>query len=229
GAEGVLINGVPLAIQGSLTAHGGQIVEGSLGVLVGAGAKSKSTTDIDGISSNDWSTKETSDDPLLFTGCSNNPLVEREDKDEIEENKEYKLSSDFAHKQLLSIADDLGEVNFIAFMIKTFGKKIGIEAYSKLYRGLSDGELENVPIEVTKNRITGNLAAFSKTNDVIYVSETLLKWAIADNDKRGMLLTALTEEYGHYIDKLLRTKFSKTDNPDTDFIDAGALPTTFSF
>ncbi len=223
GAEGVLINGVPLAVQGSLTAHGGQIVEGSPGVIVGAASNTESTTEIDGIFSNEQIKEDRSDDPLMFTGCSDNPLVERENKNEIEKSEAYKLSSDFAHKNLLSIADDLGEVNFIAFMIKTFGKKISIEAYSKLYRALSERKVDNIPIEVTSNRITGSLAAFDKNNNTIYVSETLLKSAIDDNDKRGMLLTALTEEFGHYMDNLLRNEFSKTDNPDTDYIDAGAV------
>ncbi len=224
GAAGVLINGVPIALQGSLTAHGGQVVEGVPGVMVSPASKSIEAVALEEIAANKTITERTdTNGPELFTGCSENPLVERNDADEIEASEEYALKSDFAHRQLMVLADDIGEMNFIAFMIRTFGRKISISSYSKLYRALSDKKVENPKIEVTKNRIAGGLAAFDKNREIIYVSESLLKSAIEDNDKRGMLLTALTEEYGHYIDRLLRTSFAESDKPDTDYIDAGAV------
>lgn len=138
------------------------------------------------------------------------------------EKSEYKLESKYAHEQLCILADEIGEKTFMYWMLHIFGPDIEVEAFSKLYRALSDRSFEAPEITVTKNSIGGRKAAYSNKRRMIYVSQEFLDEAIKDDEAKGMLFTALVEEYGHHIDNLLRTDFSPTPTADEDIIDEGA-------
>lgn len=137
---------------------------------------------------------------------------------------EYKLRSTYAHEQLISIAEELGEVTFILFMSQIFGYEIEASALSKLYRALNDKKVQPPEIVVSKCRVgwREGLAGYSNKRKKIIVYEKFVEDAINNNDKRAELLAALVEEYGHHIDNLLRTDFATEGIQDNDIIDEGA-------
>ena len=134
----------------------------------------------------------------------------------------YKLESTYAHDQLCSLADDLGEISFMIFMLQIFGHEIEISALSKLYRDLSDRKIINPEILVSRTPVQGYNAGYSNKRKKIIVYEKFIDEAATDNDKSAELLAALVEEYGHHIDNLLRTELATNGIPDTDIIDEGA-------
>jgi len=135
----------------------------------------------------------------------------------------YKLESHYAHEQLMSLAQELGEVTFMLFMSHIFGYEIEVSALSKLYRALCDKQIESPEIVVSKIPVGRRLglAGYSNKRKKIIVYERLIEEALDDNDKRAELLAALVEEYGHHIDNLLRTEFASENIKDTDVIDEG--------
>jgi hypothetical protein len=121
----------------------------------------------------------------------------------VEEDKEYKLESSYAHDQLCLFADEMAEMPFMFFMLEIFGSDIEVSALSKLYRDLSDRKIISPEIIVSKSTVgrRNSLAGYSNKKKKIIVSHKFLKEAINDNDKRAMLLAALVEEYGHHMEK----------------------------
>lgn len=138
------------------------------------------------------------------------------------EKSEYKLKSTYAHDQLCILADEMGEKMFMYWALYLFGHDIKPEAYSKLYRALSDRSFQAPEIIVVKGAVGGHKAAYSNKRKQILVSENVLKEAVASNDGKTVLFAALVEEYGHHIDNLLRTDFSPEPIADDDIIDEGA-------
>lgn len=125
------------------------------------------------------------------------------------EKSEYKLKSTYAHDQLCILADEMGEKMFMYWALYLFGHDIKPEAYSKLYRALSDRSFQAPEIIVVKGAVGGHKAAYSNKRKQILVSENVLKEAVASNDGKTVLFAALVEEYGHHIDNLLRTDLDR--------------------
>jgi len=138
------------------------------------------------------------------------------------EKSEYKLKSTYAHDQLCILADEMGEKMFMYWALYLFGHDIKPEAYSKLYRALSDRNFEAPEIIVVKGAVGGHKAGYSNKRKQIFVSEAVLNEAVESKDGKTVLFAALVEEYGHHIDNLLRTDFSPEPIPDDDIIDEGA-------
>lgn len=120
----------------------------------------------------------------------------------------YELTSDFAQRQFLELVRQLAEAPFIMAMISTFGTDIPVEAFQNLYRDASDNKIINPYIFVSEDYIEGHLAGFDQSTQEILVAEPFLRQAINDNEKKAQLFAALIEEYGHYLDYLLRNSYS---------------------
>jgi len=135
---------------------------------------------------------------------------------------EYKLKSTYAHDQLCILADELGEKTFMYWALYLFGPDIEVEAYSKLYRALSDRSIEAPEIIVVKGTVSANKAGYSNKRKKILVSQSFLEDAVKNDEEKTALFAALVEEYGHHIDNLLRTDLSPEPIPDADIIDEGA-------
>ena len=133
-----------------------------------------------------------------------NPV--EEDKSE---ESEIKLKSPYAHDQLTKLAKDLSEANFMVLLLPIFGEDIPIAAYSKLYRTLNDGALQPPEIKVLRTGIGGHYAAFNSKRKQILVIDHAANDAGDDEESRQLLFVALVEEYGHYIDWVLRNQYSK--------------------
>jgi len=128
---------------------------------------------------------------------------------EKEEPAPIKLKSTYAHDQLTQLAKELSETNFIVMLLPIFGEDIPIAGYSKLYRALSDGTLPPPEIEVLRTGIGGHYAAYNAKRKKILVIHYLANDAGENEEDRQMLFVALVEEYGHYIDWMLRNEFSR--------------------
>ena len=128
---------------------------------------------------------------------------------EKEEPSPIKLKSTYAHDQLTQLAKDLSETNFIVMLLPIFGDDIPMLAYSKLYRALSDGALPPPEIEVLRTGIGGHYAAFNSKRKKILVIDFVANDAGESEEDRQMLFIALVEEYGHFIDWVLRNQYSR--------------------
>ncbi|WP_282115235.1 HET-C-related protein [Pseudoalteromonas arctica] len=122
---------------------------------------------------------------------------------------EYSFSSSFAREQLYLLAEQIAEVPFITSMAATFGSDIPIAVYQAFYRAASDKQLPNIEIKVEPHLIYGHLAAFDNTNNCILLTNPLIEKALADNEGKALMLSALLEEYGHGLDYYLRNTLSK--------------------
>lgn len=135
---------------------------------------------------------------------------------------EYKLTSLFAHDQMMKTATELSEMTFILIMLQIFSNDIEVEAIGKLYKDLCDKRLLPPEIIVTKDPIKNYKANYSNKRKVILVSSGFLQEAIKENDVKAQLMASLVEEYGHHLDNLLRTEYATDGKEDKDTIDEGA-------
>lgn len=132
----------------------------------------------------------------------------KEDKPE-EKQTLPEFNSTYAHDQLMSIAKTMGEAGFITLMVPIFGEEVSGEAYRQLFRDLCDGILPPPEFVIEANTIEGHWAAFNSDDESIYLYQQIILDAIEEK-KRGaqILISALVEEYGHYIDHKLRNTYS---------------------
>lgn len=65
-----------------------------------------------------------------------------------------KLTSTYAHEQMLKIAKEFSEMTFVLVMLQIFGNDIEIEALGKLYKDLCDNKVKPPEIVVTKDPIS---------------------------------------------------------------------------
>lgn len=227
GAAGVLIDGKPLALMGSMTAHAGQVTQGIPTVTVGPADPPSAAKSIASIQSNDLLeidemeyeeadiTPPELEEPPLYTGCAEHPLVEDMGQS-VEITKEVTLKSDFALQELYKIAKKDSEATFMHVFMEVFGLDIDPTAYVELYKNASEQTIVNPEIVVVKNNICGKgEAAYNNSNQKIYVSERIVRSAVLRNSRRGELMVALVEEFGHHLDYLLRHTYSKAKNEDS--------------
>lgn len=233
----VLIGGKPAATIGSMTAHGGSITVGESTVLIGTGGSGKTTVmPIHKIPFPKIS-------PVLKTMAAitgrgkqlneainqQNNIKEQAPIEEVsEDSTEVSLTSYFAKDQLIYLSKNNPKPLFLAMFIKTFGMDIPIEAFEELYTDVqNDASILEAPLKVKKEVKGGREATFynnlKEGIHEIHVAEAAVKKAAEqeNNEYRGELMTMLIEEYGHYLDYLLRHKYAQTVKKDAQH-DEGA-------
>lgn len=70
--------------------------------------------------------------------------------------------------------------------------------------------MQSSQIQVHRGRIEGHLGAYNKKDQKIHIAEELVYEAVdeqLENDASEKLFMLLLEEYGHYIDDLLRNEY----------------------
>lgn len=122
-------------------------------------------------------------------------------KIEIEEG-EYKLESTYVHDHLKNVA--------IEITTKNDNDKESI--VYKFYKEIADGKIVNPEIIVSKYRFSNKLAYYDNRNEKIIVWQDSLIEIDKENDKKILLILALTEAYGDFINFALKDKL----NPDTN-------------
>ncbi len=189
----VTLNGSPLTFVGSKTAGGAVIQDGGI-----------STATIEG--------------PLK--------IHIPDEPEEPVKSKLVELKSTYAMEQVQELAEQWAGSTFYLFLKLFFNDNITIEAYQKLYKAMSEKKMLNPKIEVVK-RPKKIIASFPDprkeklTDPIIRITE---RWVLqAVEGKKGTsgkkkeksialakskILEGLLEEYGHYLDNLLRFTYS---------------------
>lgn len=192
GVGGILLNGNPISFVGGMTTLGQSIMDMGITTAKMTGAE--------------------------HYGLPECPMIEGT---EIISSK-VTLISEYAWNEFMELAKDVAEATFTLMLSETFGTDIGLYAYAELYREASEGKVKKPDIVVIKNRVI-RYAAFHKHKQEIHVNEKLVRQATEEGDKHAMTLlyAALNEEFGHYIDWLLRNKYTEIGGDAA--LDEGAM------
>ncbi len=221
GAANVLFNGKPVACIGDMTAHGGVITVGEPNVIISTSAPTPSVTmpkhkiPFPTISLTNrilGNAKEAIANQAALAALA--PIVEIP-----EDTTTVTFTTTFAQDQLHLIAKKASLALFMRVFIKIFGLDIPAKAFDELHQDAKSkvAILTDPPLKVKKTLpYGGRFAAFYSDSEIheIWVAEQAIRDAETDNDVRGKLMTALIEEYGHYLDYLLRHHYAKTENKD---------------
>lgn len=222
----VKVNGVPVVCQGDLTAHGGIITSGEPNVTISAAVPTPSQT----------MPKEKIPFPKItivnrtISAFSGNSLNEAEANQKklanlaeetpiTEDSTTVTLTTTYPQEQLQKLVSFTPLHRFLEDFITIYGKDIPARAYEHLYKDIKDkNEILN-PILLIKQSIPyGGKALFytNKKEDKkeIWVDEAFVIEATTNNDTSGELMVALVEEYGHWLDYLLRNHYAETERED---------------
>jgi hypothetical protein len=134
-----------------------------------------------------------------------------------ETSEEHKLASDFAFQQLQGLTNLMQERPMVSWLAHIFGYDIPIKAYVDFQHDLKNGAIAQPKIEVLTS---GSEVVYDFKSQTILVGLDLVESAEQNNDDTWKLNIALTEEYGHHIDYLLRNVYSTVDGDG--YLDEGA-------
>ena len=243
----IKVNGFPIACVGDMTAHGGSIVVGEPNITCGTATPLPPATmrikeipfpkinivnrAVAAISGNATKLKEAERNQATIKEAA--IAQETEEEKQKEDAIDVTMTSDYAMVQAREFAKQFTHASFYMFMSRFFGEEVPIVAYKKLYDALSNGEYINPGISVKK--YYGDNASFYKEveqqSDGSYevtcvemrIGESIIRAATqgeTDEIKTAALakiFTRFLEEYGHYLDYLLRYVYSfVAGDPDWD-------------
>ncbi|TCM67548.1 Rhs element Vgr protein [Acinetobacter calcoaceticus] len=123
---------------------------------------------------------------------------------DIPEKEIPKIRSTYAHDQLKFLAEQFEGHTFASIVQPIFGYDIPHSLYEQLRENLINGQVPSPKLEVRSKKIKGHVAAFDLKEGKILVAADLVLNAHHNENYNQMLYIALLEEYGHYIDWLLR-------------------------
>ena len=220
GDANILVEGKPIAYVGCMTSHGGVITSGQANAFI-SGTKTPNivTMPIEKIDFPNITAKNMVLASLAGHGAK---LKELAPVTEVaEDSTEVTLTTTFAKDQLIYLTKNKPKPLFLALFIKTFGMDIPLEAFEELYTDIqNDAPILEAPLKVKKEVKGGREATFYNNlqEDIheIHIAEAAVKKAVEqeNNEYRGELMTILIEEYGHYLDYLLRHKYAQTVKAD---------------
>ena len=232
------LNGQPIATLGSILIHKTFGADNPIEFVTGITLNNKPLTfvgakTLGGATIMDGGTTTANiKNGAVYNGQSTTTGIEEEEEEE-ESSKTIALVSSYAMQQVQEQAKQMASSTFYLFMKVYFHGGIPIAAYNALYKAMSNKEELNPEIKVYKMGL-GRDAAWNHKYKEIRIRE---KWVLeAVEGKEGssgeekelsiakaksMLFEGLLEEYGHYIDDLLRNSYSSVgeDSPG----DEGAL------
>ncbi len=125
------------------------------------------------------------------------------------------ITSQFALDQIFLWVDEISEVTFISMMVPMFGTDIPKEAYQTLYDNCKNKSLLAPEYVISDEGLDNHWAGFNKITKTITFSPTFIDKiakAKVNNSQAAIaiLFTILLEEFGHYLDDLLRDVYSTT-------------------
>lgn len=235
GDASVLVGGKPVAFLGCMTSHGGVLTSGQANVMI-TGSKSPKvvTMPIEKIDFPNITAKNMVLASLAGHGTNLKEAKENIEKlkelapktKEEEDSTEVSLTTTFAEDQLHFMAKKDSLVLFMGTFIQIFGSDIPAKAFKELYEDAQNKGEKLIPTIKVKKQITegnGKGAFYStKEKQEIWISEQFIRDCENDNQLRGELIVVLTEEYGHYLDYLLRNHYAQTEKKDNPYVDDGA-------
>lgn len=136
------------------------------------------------------------------------------------------ITSQFALDQIFLWVDEISEVTFISMMVPIFGIDIPKDAYQTLYDNCKNKSLLPPEYVISDEGLDNHWAGFNKITKTITFSPAFIDKiakAKVNNSQApiAMLFTILLEEFGHYLDDLLRNVYSSTGGDALD--DEGAI------
>ncbi len=163
-------------------------------------------------------------------------LQEQAPNEPIEENLEVTFESDFAMRQVWQLAKETASTTFYLFMHTYFFGGIPVIAFKKLYDDMSEGKVLNPRIVIVKNMYgrdaefyPGKGEGLDRKRFTINDAEIRIdqKWVIeaiegkegSEGEKKeesiikakSMLFESILEEYGHYLDFILRFHYTNVE------------------
>ncbi|MCV2445173.1 HET-C-related protein, partial [Acinetobacter bereziniae] len=133
------------------------------------------------------------------------------------------LESTYAHDQIVVLAKDFSDENFIALIAPIFGFDIPDSLYLKFKADLESGVIQPPEHIVTAKSINGHAAGFNHQDKKIYVAADTILSALENDVNLQRLYIVLLHEYGHYIDDHLRIsgQYSLEDSYNLYIIEKG--------
>ncbi len=122
--------------------------------------------------------------------------------------EEHGLETNFACTQLQGVARLMAERPFILWLANLFGYDISVAAYAQFRTDLLAGSLPQPEYVVIRSGASNLLAAYSSKDQQILVGLNMIEEARQNNDASWKLNIALSEEFGHHVDNLLRNHYS---------------------
>jgi len=119
------------------------------------------------------------------------------------------LESDVALKRLTTLAASWPESTFLSKLPTVFGRDVPVEAYRMLRKSLLDKKFSQPAVEIVTAGLVGHLAGYDNTRRTILVDRQLVSTAEKNKEQAATLLIALIEEFGHHVDNVLRTDYSR--------------------
>jgi hypothetical protein len=103
----------------------------------------------------------------------------------------------------------MDEQEFLLFFRTLFGEDIPPNAFLSMRSAVLGGTLPQPRVELVSGGIDGHPAAYNLKERSILIERELVLRAQEDNSEAWKLLVCLTEEFGHHLDNLLRTHYSR--------------------
>ncbi len=122
--------------------------------------------------------------------------------------EEHGLETNFACTQLQGVARLMAERPFILWLANLFGYDIPVAAYAQFRTDLLSGSLPQPEYVVIRSGGSNLLAAYNSKDQQILVGLKMIEEARQNNDASWKLNIALSEEFGHHVDNLLRNHYS---------------------
>lgn len=121
-----------------------------------------------------------------------------------------KLESTMPLEQLEGVARLMNRRHFAAWMTSIFGFDVPHSAYLRLHAELVGKRYPMPRIEIVKRVGDSDfLAGFDRDRKLILVRRSFVKKAETDEQESAVLMAALLEEFGHFVDDDLRTRLSR--------------------
>jgi hypothetical protein len=120
-----------------------------------------------------------------------------------------KLESDVALKRLTALATSWPESTFLSKLPAVFGRDVPVEAYRMLRKSLLDKKFSQPAVEIVAEGLPGHSVGYDNARRTILVGHQLVSTAEKDKEQAATLLIALIEEFGHHVDNVLRTDYSR--------------------
>ncbi|KQT18242.1 hypothetical protein ASG31_05800 [Chryseobacterium sp. Leaf404] len=219
------LNGLPIATQGSQLLYKGSPTDQPLEFVPGVLINNKPLTFV-GAKTSAGASILTANQTTATIGAADGSNGTEEEPKEV--SKSVELFSNYPMMQVYLLAKETAKSTFYLLISSFFHGEIPIIAYENLYNAIMDDKDSLMPpIKVmSKGLAGGNKAKYIKKEKCIEVREDTVIKTVEGNDKekleaRAELLKALLEEYGHFLDDVLRNKFS-TAGKDTQR-DEGAI------
>ncbi|OJH37240.1 HET-C-related protein [Cystobacter ferrugineus] len=118
------------------------------------------------------------------------------------------LQSTLALEELHSLVTSMTPDELLSWFQLIFGEDIPRAAIQRLRSAVLNGALPPPRVVIVRDELDGHPAAYHAPSRSILISRGLVLQARSDNNEAWKLLMCLIEEFGHHLDRLLRTHYS---------------------